>query len=155
LAYLGFSRSNRNQERMDGIRECLASHGHDLTVFDCEAPTAAASELVSASFMLDRERPDAIICYNVLMAIGLMAGIQNLGLRVPQDVSVARFDNIPFGRYTMPPLTTVDQQSERMGEAGMHKLLAAINGDKSCGVTSLAPQLIVRSSVAGRGNWPS
>ena len=65
---------------------------------------------------------------------------------------MAGFDNIPFGRYTMPPLTTVDQQSERMGEVGMHKLLAAINGDKSCSVTSLAPQLIVRSSVAGRGN---
>ncbi|WP_395408144.1 LacI family DNA-binding transcriptional regulator [Pseudoduganella sp. UC29_106] len=150
VAYLGFSRSNRNRERMDGIRECLASHDLSLLVFDCEAPAAVASELASASIMLGQEPPDAIVCYNDLMAIGLMAGIQSLGFRVPQDISVAGFDNIPFGRYTMPPLTTVDQQSERMGEVGMHKLLTAIAGDANCDVTTLAPQLIVRSSVQGR-----
>jgi LacI family transcriptional regulator len=150
VAYLGFSRSNRNKERMDGIKACLAAHDLSLLTFDCDAPTAPASELISSLIMLGKQHPDAIICYNDLMALGLMAGIQKLGFRVPDDVSVAGFDNIPFGRYTMPPLTTVDQQSEQMGEAGMHKLLAAIAGDARVDVTTLAPQLIVRSSVLRR-----
>jgi len=150
IAYLGFSKSNRNRERLDGIQSCLASHELNLAIFDCDAPTAKASELVISLIMLGEQHPDAIVCYNDLMAVGLMAGIQSLGFKVPLHVSVAGFDNIPFARYTSPPLTTVDQQSERMGEAGMHKLLSAIGGDSACDVTTLAPQLIVRSSVLSR-----
>jgi LacI family transcriptional regulator len=150
VAYLGFSRSNRDKERMDSILDCLASHALPLLTFDCDAPTAQASELISSLIMPGPQHPDAIVCYNDLMALGLMAGIQKLGFRVPEDVSVAGFDNIPFSRYAMPPLTTVDQRSEQMGEAGMQRLLAAIGGDARPDVTTLAPQLIVRSSVLRR-----
>jgi LacI family transcriptional regulator len=147
---MGFSKSNRDEERMGGIRACLESHDLPLLTFDCDAPTAAAGELMSSLIMLGEQHPDAIVCYNDLMALGLIKEVQTLGFRVPEDVSVAGFDNIQFGRYTAPPLTTVDLQSERMGEVGMSKLLAAIGGDASADVTTLEPQLIVRSSVLRR-----
>jgi len=147
IAYLGFSKSNRDRERLGGIQDCLASHNMPLTIHDCAAPTAAASELISSLIMLSPRPPDAIACYNDLMALGLMSGAQKLGFRVPEDVSIAGFDNIPFGRYATPALTSIDQQSEQMGEAGMHKLLAAIGGDTHCDVTTLAPQLVARASV--------
>jgi hypothetical protein len=50
--------------------------------------------------------PDALICYNDLMALGFMKEAQTLGFRLPADISVAGFDNIRFGNYTSPPLTT-------------------------------------------------
>jgi LacI family transcriptional regulator len=137
---------------MDGIRACLESHDLPLLVFDCDAPTAPAGELISSSIMLGERHPDAIVCYNDLMALGLMKGVQALGFRVPQDISVAGFDNIQFGRYAAPPLTTVHLQSEQMGEAGMSKLLAAIGGDASVDLTTFAPKLIVRSSVFKRSS---
>jgi LacI family transcriptional regulator len=150
VAYIRFSNSHRDRERMGGIRACLESHGLPLLTFDCDAPTASAGELISASLMLGEQQPDAIVCYNDLMALGLMKGIQNLGFHVPEDVSIAGFDNIPFGRFTAPPLTTVDLRSEQLGEVGMNKLIAAIDGDASIDAITLDPQLIARSSVRRR-----
>jgi LacI family transcriptional regulator len=150
LAYMGFSKSNRDKERLGGIRACLEAHDLPLLTFDCDAPAATEGERISSLIMLGEQHPDAIICYNDLMALGFMKEVQTLGFRVPEDISVAGFDNIQYGRYTAPPLTTVDLQSERMGEIGMNKLLAAIAGDASVDVTTLEPQLILRSSVFRR-----
>ena len=150
IAYMGFSRSRRDEERMTGILDCLTSHQLDLVSYDCDAPTALEGERISSSIMLGARHPDAIICYNDLMALGFMKEAQTLGFSVPDDISVAGFDNIQFGRYTSPPLTTVDLQSERMGVAGMGKLLAAIEGDTSVDFTMVEPQLILRSSTIRR-----
>ncbi len=150
IAYMGFSKSRRDEERMGGIRECLASHKLTLTTYDCNAPTALEGERVSSSIMLGAGHPDAIICYNDLMALGFMKEAQILGFRVPDDISVAGFDNIQFCRYTSPPLTSVDLQSERMGVAGMNRLLGAINGDGAAEFTMVEPQLILRSSTMRR-----
>ncbi|MES3022335.1 MAG: LacI family DNA-binding transcriptional regulator [Pseudomonadota bacterium] len=150
IAYMGFSRSRRDEERMGGIRECLASHKLELTVYDCNSPTAVEGERVSSAIMLGARHPDAIICYNDLMALGFMKEAQTLGFRVPDDISVAGFDNIQFCRYTSPPLTSVDLQSERLGVAGMTRLLAAIDGDSKVDFTMVEPQLVLRSSTVRR-----
>lgn len=150
VAYMGFSRSRRDEERMGGIRACLESHGLPLLTYDGSAPTALEGERMSSSIMLGAQHPDAIVCYNDLMALGFMKEVQTLGFRVPEDISVAGFDNIQFGRYTAPPLTTVDLQSEQMGVVGMNKLLAAIAGDDSVDFTMIEPQLILRSSILKR-----
>jgi LacI family transcriptional regulator len=150
VAYMGFSKSRRDEERMGGVRACLEAHGLPLTTFDCNAPTAMEGERMSSSIMLGAEHPDAIVCYNDLMALGFMKETQTLGFKVPQDISVAGFDNIQFGRYTSPPLTTVDLQSERMGVAAMEKLLATIAGNAATDFTMVEPQLILRSSTISR-----
>jgi LacI family transcriptional regulator len=154
IAYMGFSKSLRDEERMGGIRACLESHGLPLLTYDAAAPTALEGERISSSIMLGEQHPDAIVCYNDLMALGFMKEVQILGFRVPEDISVAGFDNIQFGRYASPALTTVDLQSERMGETGMTKLLATIAGDTTVDLTTLEPQLILRSSVARRSSQP-
>jgi LacI family transcriptional regulator len=154
VAYMGFSKSLRDAERMAGVREGLEAHGLPLITYDCSAPTAVEGERISSSVMLGKEHPDAIVCYNDLMALGFMKEAQILGFRVPEDISVAGIDNIQFGRYTSPPLTTVDLCSEQMGETGMTRLLAAIAGDTGADLTTLEPQLILRSSVARRSPQP-
>jgi len=74
----------------------------------------------------------------------------NLGVSVPQDISVVGFDNIPYGKYTTPALTTVDLQSERMGASAMDKLLSVIRGQPVEKLTRIAPQLILRDSTVAR-----
>ncbi|MYN08755.1 LacI family DNA-binding transcriptional regulator [Pseudoduganella aquatica] len=150
IAYLGFSKSRRDEERMGGIKECLAAHGLELCVYDGSAPSAIEGERMCSSIMLGAEHPEALICYNDLMALGFMKAAQTLGFRLPADISVAGFDNIQFGNYTSPALTTVDLQSERMGVAAMEKLLATIDGTPTDRLTRIEPQLILRASTANR-----
>jgi LacI family transcriptional regulator len=150
LAYLGFSKSRRDEERLAGIRACLALHGLPLAVYDGGAPSAQEGERVCSSIMLGTEHPDALICYNDLMALGFMKAAQTLGFRVPADISLAGFDNIAFANYTSPPLTTVDLQSERLGGAAVEQLLAQIDGKPPALFSMIEPQLILRSSTANR-----
>jgi LacI family transcriptional regulator len=100
--------------------------------------------------MLGAEHPDALICYNDLMALGFMKAAQTLGFKLPEDMSVAGFDNIQYGLYTSPPLTTVDLQSERMGAVAMEKLIATIDGKAPPTTTMIEPQLILRGSTVKR-----
>jgi LacI family transcriptional regulator len=150
FAYLGFSRSRRDEERRDGVRECLAAHGQQLTVYDTDSPSSLEGERICSSIMLGAEHPDALICYNDLMALGFMKAAQTLGFRLPGDMSVAGFDNIQFGNYSSPALTSVDLQSERMGATAMEKLLAIIDGKPTERFTRIEPQLILRASTSCR-----
>jgi LacI family transcriptional regulator len=101
--------------------------------------------------VLGAGRPDALICYNDLMALGFMKEAANLGVAIPRDMSVVGFDNVPYGKYTTPALTTVDLQSERMGATAMNKLLAVIRGEPVEKLTKIAPQLVLRASTLARG----
>ena len=150
IAYLGFSKSRRDEERLGGIRECLDAAGLELAIFDADTPSLAEGERLCSSIVLGSRRPDALICYNDLMALGFMKEAANLGLAVPRDISVVGFDNVAYGKYTTPALTTVDLQSERMGATAMEKLLAVIKGDEVERFTRIAPQLVLRASTAAR-----
>lgn len=150
IAYMSFPKSHRDQDRMGGIRSCLEAHGLPLQVFSGGAPTAPEGERMSSAVMLGAERPDAIVCYNDLMALGFMKAAQALGFRIPEDISVAGFDNIQFGRYASPALTTVDLRSEEMGVVGMNTLLATIGDEANIDLSLLEPQLILRSSILRR-----
>ncbi|MGH8855368.1 MAG: LacI family DNA-binding transcriptional regulator, partial [Telluria sp.] len=150
IAYLGFSRSRRDEERLGGIYECLNAAGMELAVFDAEAPSMAEGERLCSSIVLGASRPDAVICYNDLMALGFMKEAANLGLSIPRDLSVVGFDNIPYGKYVTPALTTVDLQSERMGATAMLKLLTVIRGEPVERLTKIAPQLVLRASTLAR-----
>ncbi|MBV6323944.1 LacI family DNA-binding transcriptional regulator [Duganella violaceipulchra] len=150
IAYLGFSKSRRDEERLAAIRECLAGHGLPLVVHDAGAPSAREGERVCSAIMLGADHPDALICYNDLMALGFMKAAQTLGFRLPDDISVAGFDNIQFGAYTSPALTTVDLQSERLGAAAMELLIGRIEGKPAATFNMIEPQLILRGSIANR-----
>jgi LacI family transcriptional regulator len=92
-----------------------------------------------------------VICYNDLIALGFMKEARALGFTLPDDVSVVGFDNVPYGEYASPALTTMDLQSERMGEVAMQKLLDLLAGHDGDGEYSLLePRLIVRESTQRR-----
>ena len=150
VAYLGYSNSRRDRERMAGVREALAARGLELSVFEAEAPASTSGENLCSSIMLGRQPPDALVCFNDLLALGFMKAAQALGFRVPGDVSVVGFDNIQFGSFASPALTSVDLNSEQMGAAAMEKLLASIEGQEVEPLTVVNAQLVLRASTATR-----
>ncbi|SNS14657.1 transcriptional regulator, LacI family [Noviherbaspirillum humi] len=150
IAYLGFSKSRWDAERLRGMLDCLQQHDLPLARFDAQLPFASEGERMCSFVMLGRERPDALICYNDLMAIGFMKEAQALGFQIPQDLSVAGFDNIQYGEYVSPSLTSVDLKSQHMGEVAMRKMLDTLAGKETDHYTMLEPQVVLRQSTMKR-----
>jgi LacI family transcriptional regulator len=152
VAYLGFAPARPDRDRMGGLKESLARHGLPLSRFEARQPIAEEGRRMCSTIAMGKGRPDALVCYNDLLALGFMREARALGVRVPADISVTGFDNIVYGDYASPGLTTVDMQSERMGEEGTRLLLRRIAGEAlgEDGHLKLQPQLIVRESTADR-----
>jgi DNA-binding LacI/PurR family transcriptional regulator len=99
--------------------------------------------------VLAGERPTAVFVANDQMALGLLRAVQEAGMRVPEDMSVVGFDDIPEAAYFAPPLTTVRQEFTELGELGVQLLLEQIEaGATSRAPTTIEPELIVRASTA-------
>jgi LacI family transcriptional regulator, galactose operon repressor len=105
---------------------------------------ATAQELLAAG-----KRFTALFAFNDISAIGAVRAFRDVGLRVPDDVSVVGFDDIQAAAYLTPRLTTVRQPLRQMGEMAAKQLLLRIsNGNgKVPPLISLAPELIVREST--------
>jgi LacI family transcriptional regulator len=151
IAYVGFAPARPDMERMRGLASSLKSHGLQASRFEVAQPTIAEGERVCSTVLLGRRMPDAVVCYNDMVAIGFMGGAAALGIAIPGDMSVVGIDNIPFGRFTNPPLTTVDIQSERTGEDSMRLLLQQIErGAAIPGHVKIEPRLVLRDSTRVR-----
>ena len=72
------------------------------------------------------EPPDAVFCFNDLMALGAMSVLHEAGLRIPHDVAVVGFDDIEDGRYATPSLTTIAPDKERIGRMAVSLLIERI-----------------------------
>lgn len=91
--------------------------------------------------------PTAVFACNDLMAIRAMTAIHDKGLNVPDDISIAGFDDIDTGSQINPPLTTVRVQKEEMGKVGVRRLIQRIkNREKRAEKITLATELVVRKS---------
>ena len=149
IAFLGYARSRWNSEREAGLRQALGESGLKLSSYAVEGPTLEGGQQACASLMLGGPRPDAVVAYNDLVAIGLMHEAQALGLRVPNDVAIAGFDDIPVSRFMHPALTTVNMRSEEQGEAAMTRLLDVLqNRTTEAGEMLFEPRLVPRASTA-------
>jgi DNA-binding LacI/PurR family transcriptional regulator len=116
--------------------------------FDFAGGWSAARSLLSLP-----EAPTALCCSNDAMAVGALASLHALGLRVPQDVSVTGFDDVPLASYAIPALTTVTQPYEAMAAAALAMLLERV-GTTTAGGSELAGRqqtleigLVVRGST--------
>lgn len=95
----------------------------------------------------------AIAAGNDQMALGIVHGLHDRGIRVPEDLSVVGFDDAPFSRHSIPPLTTVRQPFGLLGAAVVDVLIAAVDGRAIPQRTKIPPELVVRlSSAKPRGS---
>lgn len=97
---------------------------------------------------LELEDATAVFVANDQMALGLMHGFAERGIRVPDDVSVVGFDDVPDARHYLPPLTTVRQDFTLLGKVVIGELLAAIEGAETEARELIQPVLQLRSSTA-------
>ncbi|NVO25024.1 LacI family DNA-binding transcriptional regulator [Donghicola mangrovi] len=140
------------EEREAGVREALAKHGLGLSDtrvggndFTLEAGFEAAEWIAGLS-----PRPTAVICTSDQIAIGLMSGLRERGLSVPDDVSVVGFDDIASAAYVTPSLTTIRQDRIGLGRAAAQVMLKRIGVGKApeaC-VCTLPVSLMTRHSTA-------
>ena len=138
--------------REEGYREALASAGIDFDpslVVTGEFQQAEAA--VGASALLDLANPPtAIFASNDVSAIEVIRVANERGVRVPTDLSVVGFDDIPAAAAASPPLTTVRQPLIDMGRAAVELLVRLIEDDTGAEHVRLPSQLVVRASTAAR-----
>jgi LacI family transcriptional regulator len=136
-------------ERVTGYRDALAKNNlqYDPSLvlrgdFHQETGYAQTRALLSLS-----ERPTAIFACNDLMAMGALRAAFEMGLRVPQDLSIVGFDDFDFASFTIPPLTTIAQPKDEMGRLAIHLLVDRMtNESHEFKHTCLSTKLIVRGS---------
>jgi len=146
--------SSDSKERWDAICEIAGQIGikiePELTV---QIETDDATPMLGypvAQQLLERKKPfTALFAYNDISAIGAIRVFQEHGLRVPEDVSVLGFDDIPAAAFYTPSLTTVRQPLNRMGEVAAQTLLERIEGGKDYPAEiAIEPEIVVRQSTA-------
>lgn len=136
-------------DRLQGYKEALQEQG---IAFDeqwvVEGDFLQPSGYAGATTLLGRQqRPTAIVVSNDVMAFGVMEAVRDHGLRIPEDISIIGFDDIPQAASVHPPLTTIRQPLEEMGRVAAQLLLEIIENDNQPGKhIALPTQLIVRHS---------
>ncbi|PVG82237.1 LacI family transcriptional regulator [Nocardioides gansuensis] len=90
----------------------------------------------------------AVFAGNDSMALGLLKALHERGRRVPDDISVVGFDNVPEAAFFWPALTTVAQDFAELGRRALSLALAAVRGDEEASTDLIAPSLCVRESTA-------
>ncbi|MFL4992995.1 MAG: LacI family DNA-binding transcriptional regulator [Microvirga sp.] len=151
IAYVSGPASNiLERERFQGFKDGLETAGlpfdpalilpGDYTI---EAGVRAGQDLVARP-----TRPTAVFCTSDEMAIGLMRTLFSAGLRVPEDISVAGFDDIEFAAVAEPPLTTIHQPRRELGQAAASALIELLQGRSSPKRIRLETELVIRDSVA-------
>jgi LacI family transcriptional regulator len=137
-------------DRLQGYKTALADHGiaiqEELII---EGDFQQQTGYESAKRLLQRLQPlpTAIFASNDLAAFGAMDAARECGLRIPQDISIMGFDDVPQASFVYPKLTTIRQPLEQMGQIAVKLLLERIK-DRSLPTQHIAlpTQLIVRDS---------
>ena len=146
--------SSDSKDRWDAICRVAAHVGinvdPELTI---QIDTDDATPMLGYPFtkqLLARHKPfTAIFAYNDMSAIGAIRALQEEGIRVPRDVSVLGFDDIPGAAFYSPSLTTVRQPLNRMGEVAAETLLNRLEGRREYpSDIAIEPELVVRESTA-------
>ncbi|HLZ59964.1 MAG TPA: LacI family DNA-binding transcriptional regulator [Ktedonosporobacter sp.] len=117
-------------ERMLGCHQALAQAGIALdTDLVCQSGWEMEESYKAASQLLDKRHDfTAVIAASDVMAIGALRALNEHGLHVPEDISLASFDGIDFSEYTIPPLTTMWQDRESIGRGAVQCLISMVEG---------------------------
>jgi len=140
-----------SQDRLAGYRAALQDHQLPaLPELEYEGAFLQPDGYAGGSAFLDlSDPPSAIFASNDVMAMGVMDAVRNRGLRIPDDISVVGFDNIPQSAVVYPPLTTVQQPLEDMGRAATQMLLRILKRpEENAGRVELPTRLVTRGSTS-------
>jgi LacI family transcriptional regulator, galactose operon repressor len=144
LAYLaGPPTSASNRDRLDAL------HGYPAAEVEI-VELACGSTIAEGHAAAPRVLPTgatAVIAFNDLVALGALSRFHELGVHVPGELSLVGFDDIPFARYTTPPLTTASAPQAELGRQAWHRLWALLNQRAPEDNVRFLPRLEVRGST--------
>jgi DNA-binding LacI/PurR family transcriptional regulator len=137
-----------------GLRRSLTSAGCSLNEKDIIylSPTLDGSYNDMLLFLkTSPDLPPAFIADNDIIALGAMRALKDKGFRIPEDISIVGFDDMPYCKLSEPPLTTVHVDKRGMGRMAVRRLIDIVNsGDKVKTKTEICTDLIKRKSVSER-----
>jgi DNA-binding LacI/PurR family transcriptional regulator len=136
-------------ERLRGMRSIAQDHDIDfdkLPRSDGDFSTKSGAKAME-TLIVQHPHLTAVIAINDRMAIGAMQTLQQRQIRIPQDISVVGYDNLPIAEMTTPPLTTVSQHALQLGKKSAEMLLERLN-QRMPSTAVIAPTLITRGSSA-------
>ncbi|HBS75414.1 MAG TPA: LacI family transcriptional regulator [Microbacterium sp.] len=146
LAYIEGPEGSANHNRLRGLEDFVRSvEGVSLQRVPGGATSTSGMDAVDA---LVKTRATAAIAFNDLVGLGVVHGLGERGLRVPDDISVTGFDDIPFARFMTPTLTTASVPHEILGGLAWSRLHALIEGRTPEHNVVFQPRLEARRSTA-------
>jgi LacI family transcriptional regulator len=158
IAHLGGPDVSTALGRADGFRMALRAHQIAcppeyvvMREHGDDAGEASGYDAMKRLLALE-QRPDGVFCYNDPTAMGAMKAVLEAGLSVPDDVAVAGCGNVAYADFLRVPLTSVDQQSEGIGDRTARMALGLLERGAAAKHTTvlLEPKLVVRASTLRR-----
>ncbi|MCX5264501.1 LacI family DNA-binding transcriptional regulator [Streptomyces sp. NBC_00199] len=137
------------RDRLEGWRTALTAHGTTVPPV-VEGDWSAASGYAAGRALAADGDVTAVFAANDDMAIGLIRALTEAGVRVPEDISVVGFDDIPVAAFVTPPLTTVPQPFDAVAQDGLKRLVHVIENPDAPPLPASDPSvdLVVRASTA-------
>lgn len=145
-----------NQARRDAFLESVRKVGltpDDTPVYEGDHTFEAGAAAIG-HFLALRRRPTAILSSNDLTAVGVLKGLSERGMQVPQEMSVIGFDDIHMAEFAHPPLSTVRMSREDLAAAAFEGLMRLTQGSSPPAPEpiSVKTQLVIRQSTGPQGN---
>lgn len=139
--------NDRQRLRLEGVRnQCqlmnITLHEHSVALSEAGGSAAASAELHTP------EHATALLCLSDVLALGVYFEAARLGRRIPEDVSVMGFDDLPWSSVCTPALTTIQLPAEPMGVAVAQALCAALDDGVPINNTQIKAKLLARASTA-------
>ncbi|MCU1326105.1 MAG: hypothetical protein JWN34_1475 [Bryobacterales bacterium] len=150
IAFAGGPRDSRDtRERLRGLTDGFKSQGVRISsrnVSFCESFEAGAGVQWAREFFKLKPAVTAIVTGNDALALGIMGVAQQRGIRIPQELSIVGFDDIPAGALVWPGLTTMAQPMREMGRAACRGLFEGIDSPGTSRTIIYPMRLVVRDS---------
>jgi len=137
------------ESRIAGSREALLAHGVSLTADTVQRLTSLTESELKP--ILDKLRPEALVCVNDQIAGRTMQAVLRLGWRIPQDIKIVGIDDVAYAKLLPVPLTTIHQPCREIGEAAMSAMLDRLQRPEMLARDILLDcKLVVRDSCGAR-----
>jgi DNA-binding LacI/PurR family transcriptional regulator len=141
-----------SRARLAGYAAALEAGGlfwGEVPVYECRGSSLLLGREAADALLSLEPRPTAILCLSDQLALGAIEAAWERGLSVPDDLSVAGFDDVPGSATSTPPLTTVHQDHAAKGGLAGRLLVAQFRGEDTEATDLLPARLVVRGSTAG------
>ena len=158
IAHIGGMQISTAADRLTGYKRALKEHKlpmiaeYIVSAKRMDESADAAGYYAAMQLLSLKPRPDGVFCYNDPVAIGAIRAMRENGIRIPDDIAVIGSGNLHLDSELRVPLSTVDQQCNRIGQCVASLATELINDgmQKEAKVILLTPKLVVRDSTRRR-----